>query len=64
MIENLQIKIEALKNKKNRLFRKVYKRVYRLKRAFPSIQSSEITEILSRKIELIKKDKDKTKEEK
>lgn len=64
IIENLQNKIEALKNKKNRLFRRLYRKVYRLKKAFPDIQSKEITEILSRKIELIKNVKDKTKEEK
>lgn len=64
IIESLQNKIDSLKKKNNRLFRNVYRRVYRLKRAFPSIQSNEITEILSKKIEFIKKEKDKTKEEK
>lgn len=64
MIENMQDKIDILKNRKNRLFRRLYRRVYRLKKAFPDIQSNEITEILSRKIEVIKNVKDKTKEEK
>lgn len=64
IIENMQNKINDLKKKKNRLFIHLYKRVYRLKKAFPDIQSSEITEILSRKLELIRNVKDKTKEEK
>lgn len=62
IIEGMQNKVNALKNRKNRLFIKLYRRVYRLKRAFPDLQSSEITEILSKGIELIKKEK--TKEEK
>lgn len=64
MIENMQDRIDILKEKKNRLFRRLYRRVYRLKKAFPDIQSNEITEILSRKIEVIKNVKGKTKEEK
>lgn len=63
-IENLQNRIDYLKKRKNRIFRILYRRVYRLKKAFPDLQSNEITEILSRKIELIKKDICKTKEEK
>lgn len=57
IIENMQKKIDIMKKQKDRLFKRLYKRVYRLKEAFPDIQSNEITEILSRKIELIKKDK-------
>lgn len=64
IIEGMQNKIDDLKKKKNRLFRHLYRRVYRLKKAFPDIQSNEITEVLSKKIETIKKVKDKTKEEK
>lgn len=59
IVENMQDKIDVLRKKKNRLFRRLYKRVYRLKKAFPDIQSKEITEILSRKIELIKKEKNR-----
>lgn len=62
LIESLESKINYLKKKKNRLFRRAYRRVCRLKRAFPDLQSNEITEILSRKIDFIKKDR--TKEEK
>ena len=64
LIESMLNKINILIKKKNRLFRKLYKRVYRLKKAFPNIQSREISQILSKKIELIKKEIDKTKEEK
>lgn len=64
MIESMQDRIDILKEKKNRLFRRLYRRVYRLKKAFPDIQSNEITEILSSKIEVIKNVKGKTKEEK
>lgn len=62
LVDGIQNKIDILKKKKNRLFRRLYKRVYRLKKAFPDLQSNEITEVLSKKIEFIKKDK--TKEEK
>lgn len=64
IIESMINKINILIKRKNRLFRKLYKRVYRLKKAFPNIHSTEISEILSRKVELIKKERDKTKEEK
>lgn len=62
--QNMQNKIEDLKKKKNRLIRRLYRRVYRLKKAFPDIQSNEITEILAKKIILIKNKKKETKEEK
>lgn len=62
LVDGIQNKIDILKKKKNRLFRRLYRRVYRLKKAFPDLQSNEITEVLSKKIEFIKKDK--TKEEK
>lgn len=64
IIENMQNKIDILKHKKNKLLRRLYRRVYRIKKAFPDIQSNEMTEILSRKIEVIKNVKYKTKEEK
>ena len=55
--ENIQEIIHKLDMKKNRIIRKLYKHVYRLKKAFPAIETKEITEILNRKIEIIKKDK-------
>lgn len=53
--ENLQKNIEQLKAKKNRMFRNLYRRVYRLKKAFPDIETKEITEILSNKWNNIQK---------
>ena len=48
---------EAIKNldkKRKNISYRLYKRVYRLKKAFPAIDSKEITEILNRKIEFKK----------
>lgn len=53
-IENIQNLIEELKKKRNRTILRLYKNVYRLKRAFPDINTKEITEVLNKKIELIK----------
>ncbi len=53
--ENIQQVIEVLKKKRNRTILRLYKNVYRLKKAFPAINTNEITEILNQKIELRKK---------
>lgn len=53
--ENIQAMIEALKKKRNKTILRLYKNVYRLKKAFPAINTNEITEILSQKIEWRKK---------
>lgn len=50
--ENLQLLIEKINKRKNRELRRLYKRVYRLKRAFPAIETKEFSDILNRKIEL------------
>ncbi len=50
--ENLQLLIEKINKRKNRELRRLYKRVYRLKRAFPAIDTKEFSDILNRKIEL------------
>ncbi len=55
--DNIQNVIDKLDAKKMRILRKIYKDVYRLKKAFPAINTKEITEILNKKIETIKKDK-------
>lgn len=55
--ENIQKLIEQLKKKRNRTILRLYKNVYRLKRAFPAINTKEITEVLSKKIEIRKKKK-------
>lgn len=55
--ENIQKLIEQLKKKRNRTILRLYKNVYRLKRAFPAINTKEITEVLSKKIEIRKNKK-------
>ena len=54
----LQKAIENLDKKRRNISYRLYKRVYRLKKAFPAIDSKEIAEILSRKIEFKNKGKD------
>ena len=53
--ENIQQMIENLKKKRNKIILHLYKNVYRLKKAFPTINTKEITEVLNQKIELRKK---------
>ena len=53
--ENIQQMIDTLKKKRNKTILHLYKNVYRLKKAFPAINTKEITEILNQKIELRKK---------
>ena len=59
-MENIQNLVEQLKYKRNKTMLHLYKNVYRLKKAFPAIDTKEITEILNKKIEL-KEIKDKLK---
>lgn len=54
--ENLQNVINKLDARKMRIMKKLYKHVYRMKKAFPAIESKEITEILNKKLEIIKND--------
>lgn len=56
--ENLQNVVDNLKKKQARMARKLYKYVVRLKRAFPAINTKEITEILNKKV-LLRSNKDK-----
>lgn len=60
ILENIQNLVEQLKYKRNKTMLHLYKNVYRLKKAFPAIDTKEITEILNKKIEL-KEIKDKLK---
>lgn len=53
--ENIQQIVEKLKKKRNKTILRLYKNVYRLKRAFPAIDTKEITEVLNQKIEFRKK---------
>ena len=50
--ENLQEIVLQLTGKKNQMLKRLYKRVYRLKKAFPAIDTAEIREILNKKIEI------------
>ena len=52
--ENVQKIVDELKIKRNRIMKNLYRYVYRLKKAFPAINTKEITDILSKKIELKK----------
>lgn len=52
--ENVTQIVDELKIKRNRIIRRLYRYVYRLKRAFPAINTKEIAEILNKKIDLKK----------
>ena len=54
-IESIQKIIDELNHKKDRMRRKLYRRVYRLKKAFPNVKSDTITEILNLKDEIRKR---------
>lgn len=56
-IEGLQLTIDKLKKRRNKIILKSYRKAYRLKKAFPTIKSENITAILNQKIENFKKDK-------
>lgn len=53
--ENIQQMVEKLKKRRNKTILHLYKNVYRLKKAFPAINTNEITQVLNQKIELRKK---------
>lgn len=56
-LDSLKKTIEELKKSESLLKYKLYKRIIRLKRAFPTMKSQNITEFLNQKIESIKKEK-------
>ena len=55
--ESISKVVEQLKKKRNRTILHLYRNVYRLKKAFPAINTKEITEILNKKVELKRKNK-------
>ena len=57
IISNLQKVVDDLNKRKNVVMLRLYKRVRRLKKAFPTIDSKEISKILNEKIEKIKNNK-------
>lgn len=56
--DNIQILVNKLKTKRDKTMKNLYKRAYRLKKAFPAIDTKEFTEILNKKIELKKRKKE------
>lgn len=50
--ENLQNTLQELKLKRNRMMRRLYRYVYRLKKAFPAINTKEIGQILNKKFSI------------
>ena len=52
--EKMRRFVEKLNRKKKNTILHLYKNIYRLKKAFPSMDTKEITEVLNRKIEKIK----------
>ena len=54
-MQKLQKLVENLKKRRNRKIKHLYKNVYRLKKAFPAIDTKEIREILNKKVEIIKR---------
>ena len=56
--DNIQMLVDKLKTKRDKTLRNLYKRAYRLKKAFPAIDTKEFTEILNKKIELKKRKKE------
>ncbi len=62
-VESIQDIVKKLKKKRNRIIVHSYRYVYRLKKAFPDINTKEITQILENKIKTMKyKQKGKNKE--
>lgn len=53
--ESIQKIVDGLKKKRNKIILRLYKNVHRLKKAFPAINTNEITEVLNQKMELRKK---------
>ncbi len=49
--DNIQNLINNLKTRRDKTMRHLYRRAYRLKKAFPAIDTKEFTEILNKKIE-------------
>ena len=58
--ENVKTALVEVKAKRNRIMRRLYRYVYRLKKAFPALNTKEITEILNKKVQIKRiKTKDK-----
>ena len=53
-VDSIQEMVKNLKRKRNRTILHLYRHVYRLKKAFPAIDTKEITEVLNQRIQIIK----------
>lgn len=49
---SIQSIIDGLNKKREKFIRKLYRRIYRLKKAFPTMKSDKITEILNHKLDI------------
>lgn len=56
-LQEIQKVIDELKYKQTKIKRKLLRQTNRLRKAFPTMKSDKITEFLTQKIEIIKKDK-------
>lgn len=63
-IESIQEIVEDLKAKRNKIIIRLYRNVHRLKKAFPAIDTKEITEVLNQKIQIVKQKNKKLKKKK
>ena len=59
--DNIQNLVYKLKERRNKILKRLYRRTYRLKKAFPAIDTKEFTEILNKKIEFKHKKVEKEK---
>lgn len=53
--QSLQETLDELKRRRDKMIRKAYRRILRIKRAFPSLKSEEFTRFLAEKKDLFKK---------
>lgn len=59
--ESIQELVDKLKKKRNRTILHLYRNVYRVKKAFPAVNTKEIAEVLNKKIDDLKKQSKKSK---
>lgn len=62
--ESLQAVVDDLKKRRDRIIRHSYRYVYRIKKAFPTMKSEQITNFLNQKIEPFKREKKEEKHDK
>lgn len=55
--ESLQAVVDSLKKKREKIIIRSYRHIYRIKRAFPTIKSEQITKLLDKKSDFLRKDK-------